>query len=231
MAERHEDFSIRQSASPASDSAANSTADHALGTSAERTTTGDVVGETVGGLSGAATGAALGSLGGPIGTIIGGIAGAVTGWWSGRAISEAASSFDTDEDFYRNDFTSRGAGAGSSTGSSYDTARPAYQLGHLAGMNPDYQGRQFDDVEPDLRRGYESYAGSNQGPAWTDVRSYAADAYNRGSTRGMQGSGAADRATHGGLLDRAADKLDDLKDRVDGNPASRPGPDPTDRRI
>ena len=30
---------------------------------------------------------------------------------------------------------------------------------------------------------------------------------------------------------RAADKLDDLKDRVDGNPASRPGPDATDRRI
>jgi uncharacterized protein (TIGR02271 family) len=44
-------------------------------------------------------------------------------------------------------------------------------------------------------------------------------------------SGAQDRATDSGLLDRAADKLDDLKDRVDGNPASRPGPDATDRRI
>ena len=44
-------------------------------------------------------------------------------------------------------------------------------------------------------------------------------------------SGAQDRATNSGLLDRAADKLDDLKDRVDGNPASRPGPDATDRRI
>ena len=51
---------------------------------------------------------------------------------------------------------------------------------------------------------------------------------------GLVSSGAADpadRATHSGLLDRAADKLDDLKDRVDGNPASRPGPDATDRRI
>ncbi|HZF68904.1 MAG TPA: PRC-barrel domain-containing protein [Gemmatirosa sp.] len=48
---------------------------------------------------------------------------------------------------------------------------------------------------------------------------------------GLAGSGAADRATNSGPLDRAADKLDDLKDRVDGNPASRPGPDPTDRRI
>jgi uncharacterized protein (TIGR02271 family) len=44
-------------------------------------------------------------------------------------------------------------------------------------------------------------------------------------------SGAQDRGTDSGLLDRAADTLDDLKDRVDGNPASRPGPDATDRRL
>lgn len=54
-----------------------------------------------------------------------------------------------------------------------------------------------------------------------------------GSVRGagLQGSGAADRATDSGLGDRLADKVDDLKDRVDGNPSSRPGPDATDRRI
>ena len=34
-----------------------------------------------------------------------------------------------------------------------------------------------------------------------------------------------------GLADKIADKADDLKDRVDGNPASKPGPDRTDRRI
>jgi uncharacterized protein (TIGR02271 family) len=48
---------------------------------------------------------------------------------------------------------------------------------------------------------------------------------------GASTSGAADRATDSGPLDRLADKADDLKDRVDGNPASRPGPDATDRRI
>jgi len=346
-------------------------ANKALGSHNEPTTTGDVVGETVGGLSGAATGAALGSLGGPIGTIIGGLAGAATGWWSGRAISEAASSFDNDEDFYRTHHSSR-VGTGSAAADanrSFDTARPAYQLGHLAGLNPDYSNRKFEEVEPDLRRGYESYAGSNTNAArYDDVRGHIADAYNRGQERrivlseeqlsvgkrqvqagevnlrttvesqrvqenvqlahdevsierrplsadsmnagdltigeetirvpltreeavvdkrvvpveevvvrtntvtenqtvedtvrkerlvtegldqqrsvggnvnasglnagfadrdaGM--SGAQDRATNSGLLDRAADKLDDLKDRVDGNPASRPGPDATDRRI
>jgi hypothetical protein len=44
-------------------------------------------------------------------------------------------------------------------------------------------------------------------------------------------SGAADRATSSGIADRIADKVDDLKDRVDANPASKPGPDPTDRPI
>jgi uncharacterized protein (TIGR02271 family) len=49
---------------------------------------------------------------------------------------------------------------------------------------------------------------------------------------GASGStGAADRATKGGLGDRLADKVDNLKDRVDGNPASKPGPDATDRRF
>ena len=44
-------------------------------------------------------------------------------------------------------------------------------------------------------------------------------------------SGFADRATDSGLADRLADKADDVKDRIDGNPRSRPGPDATDRRI
>jgi uncharacterized protein (TIGR02271 family) len=43
-----------------------------------------------------------------------------------------------------------------------------------------------------------------------------------GTTGGGIGAGAADRAT---------DALDDVTDRIDGNPASRPGPDATDRRI
>ena len=71
-----------------------------------------------------------------------------------------------------------------------------------------------------------------------DVRRERVDIDDRSSARlGAQGgrdtstSGAADRAASGGLGDRLADKADNLKDRVDGNPASRPGPDATDRRI
>lgn len=154
----------------------------------DRSTTGDVVGETTGGLAGAATGAALGSLGGPLGTIIGGIAGAAGGWWSGRAVSQAASSFDNDDTYYQDQYRASSGTTGSSSSmggsTSYDTARPAYQLGHVAGMNPDYQGRSFDDVETDLRKGYDNYNASDaKAPAWNDVRGYARDAYARGQER------------------------------------------------
>jgi hypothetical protein len=37
------------------------------------------------------------------------------------------------------------------------------------------------------------------------------------------------RGSGGGMADRVADAADDLKDRMDGNPASRPGRDATDR--
>jgi uncharacterized protein (TIGR02271 family) len=272
-----------------------------------------------------------------------------------NAFSGQPNDFDQDEDYYR---TRHSAGA---SAADYDRARPAYRLGHVAGLHDDAGNRQFEDVEPDLRRGYESEAGN--AASWDDVRPHAADAYARGRERrivlseeqlsvgkrqvqagevgirktvetehvretvplmreevtierhpvsadaaarggeltigedeirvplmreeavvaktvvpteevvvrtntvteqqnveadlrherltteglndgrstgaglgsaglGAAGtSGAADRATDSGVLDRTADRLDDLKDRVDGNPASRPGPDATDRRI
>jgi hypothetical protein len=197
---------------------------------------GNLIGESVGGASGIATGAALGSLGGPVGTVIGALAGAIGGWWSGRAISEAAASYtDHDDSHYRDHHTKT---AGQSATRGYDDVRPAYQLGHLAGRNPDYAGRGFDEVEGDLQRGWTSDVSSRHGE-WSSVRNHARDAYERG--RGMGGSsmggssmgssamgGGSIGAAGAGLGDRIADRVDDMKDRVDGNPASRPGRDETD---
>jgi PRC-barrel domain protein len=67
-----------------------------------------------------------------------------------------------------------------------------------------------------------------------DVGFYASPEYDdrRFFARGRNaGTGAADRATSTGIADRITDAADNVKDRIDGNPASRPGPDPTDRRI
>jgi photosynthetic reaction center H subunit len=66
-------------------------------------------------------------------------------------------------------------------------------------------------------------AGFYASPEYDDQRFFA-----RGR---REGSGAADRARSTGIADRVTDAVDNVKDRIDGNPASRPGPDPTDRRI
>lgn len=57
------------------------------------------------------------------------------------------------------------------------------------------------------------------------------DRTNVAGTTGAGLTGAGTTGTGGRTVgQKAADKLDDLKDRVDGNPASRPGPDATDTR-
>ena len=182
--------------------------------------TGDVIGEAAGGISGVLTGAALGSLGGPIGTIIGGIAGAVGGWWTGRAISEAATRMTHDDDkYYETHYQTSETRMADRT---YEHVRPAYQLGHLASMNPDYAGRDFEAVEADLQRGWTDDVRSKHGD-WSSVRGYARDAYLRGrSSAGMGGAGATAAGTAAYGAGRTADRLDDTGDRL-GAAASRTG--------
>ena len=139
---------------------------------AEEPSTGDVVGEGVGGVSGALTGAALGSLGGPVGTIIGGIAGAAGGWWTGRSVSEAAAHYTKEEDNYRSHWDSY---SDRPADLDYDRARTGYAVGHIAGHNPDYQGRSFQDVEPELRRGFTG----DREREWEQVRPFAQHAFER----------------------------------------------------
>jgi photosynthetic reaction center H subunit len=81
----------------------------------------------------------------------------------------------------------------------------------------------------DIRAGVRSDAATDR-----DAGFYTSPEYDdqRFFTRGRrEGSGAADRSRTTGVADRITDAADNVKDRIDGNPASRPGPDPTDRRI
>jgi hypothetical protein len=189
-------------------------------------TTADYVGETAGGISGGLAGAAIGSIGGPVGTLIGGLAGVVGGWWAGRSIAEAAKDYgDADDRHYRTHYES-GTGAPER---SYDDVRPAYQIGHLASRNPDYRGQSFDKVEADLRRGWSDDMSAKHGD-WMSVRTYAEEGYNRGVGKTddlkAKSAHAADRVATG--LEAG---IDNVKDRVDGNPESNPGLDPTDARA
>ena len=186
-------------------------------------TTADYVGETAGGISGGLAGAAIGSIGGPVGTLVGGLAGVIGGWWAGRSIAEAAKDYgDADDRYYRNHYEA----SSRSASRSYEDVRPVYQLGHIASRNPDYAGRDFDKVEPDLRRGWSDEIGARHGD-WSSVRGYAREGYTRGtSTLGEKSAHAADRVATG-----LESGVDNIKDRIDGNPASKPGLDPTDARA
>ncbi|MEP6731586.1 MAG: hypothetical protein ABJE10_13140 [bacterium] len=203
--------------------------DSALGKHDSHPSHVDEAGEAVGGIGGVLAGAAIGSTIGPVGTVIGGIAGALGGWWSGRAVTEAASHLSADDDdYYRGHYESS---PNRLADRSYDDVRPAYQLGHIAANNPDYKNRDWREVSTDLQRGWTADNAKKFGD-WSTMNNYASEGFSRGrSTLGTAASGTANAASRIG--NKAADMIDDTKDRVDGNPASKPGPDSTDsaRRL
>ena len=198
--------------------------DSALGKHDSHPSHADEAGEAVGGIGGVLAGAAIGSAIGPVGTIIGGIAGAVGGWWSGRAVTEAVSHVTHDDDeFYRGHYESSSTKLADR---SYDDVRPAYQIGHVAAQNPDYANKPWKDVSADLQRGWSADNAKKHGE-WSSVSGYAGEGFTRG--RSALGAAAATTASAAGTVgNKAANVVDDMKDRVDGNPASKPGADATD---
>jgi hypothetical protein len=229
--------------------------DAALGKHDSNPSVGDEIGEAAGGISGVLAGAAIGSVGGPVGTLIGGIAGALGGWWSGRAISEAASKLTHDDDAHYRD--SYETSSNRVADRSYEDVRPAYHLGHVAAQNPDYANKSWDTVQGDMQRAWTPEHTKKYGE-WSTMSNYASEGFTRGrssmgTAAGTAAAGVASatantanrvenaasetmhRAATGAehVGNKVANAVDDMKDRVDGNPASRPGPDATDssRRL
>lgn len=133
---------------------------------------GEQAGEGVGGIGGTLAGAGIGSAAGPVGTIIGGIAGAVGGWWAGEKAGRAIEDMGKHEDYYRERYQANR----SEKVSTYDDARIGYGVGHVAGRNPDYSGRSFDDVDRDLRAGWK-----HDRYDYDTMRPYVREGYERTS--------------------------------------------------
>ena len=135
---------------------------------------GEQVGEGVGGIGGTLAGAAIGSAAGPVGTIIGGIAGAAGGWWAGEKAGRAVEDMGDHEPEYRKHYeTSR---TDTDRDLTYDDARVGYTVGHMAGRNPDYRGRKFEEVETDLRTGW-----TDTNYKYDTMRPYVRHGYERTS--------------------------------------------------
>jgi uncharacterized protein (TIGR02271 family) len=71
-----------------------------------------------------------------------------------------------DDTYYRNHFAS----TYSTMGGNYDDYAPAYSYGSQMRSDARYQGRQWDDVESDLRSDWESRNGSASGSTWDKMK-------------------------------------------------------------
>jgi uncharacterized protein (TIGR02271 family) len=94
----------------------------------------------------------------------------------------ASSSTDVDEEF-RNDFASRYA----SSGEKYEAYEPAYRYGHAMANDPRYRGRDFGEVESDLRAEYRRQYPES---AWDRIKESVRYGWNKvaGRTRSATGS-------------------------------------------
>ncbi len=133
----------------------------------------ETVSEGAGGFLGGVSGLALGAAAGPVGAILAAIAGAVGGWWAGREVAHALT--DKDDRFYRDQYERT---PDRLADLDYEQVRPAYLTGHLAGRNPEYRGRTFEEIEGDLRGGWHDCVGE-QCAEWPALRSYARAAFER----------------------------------------------------
>ena len=134
------------------------------------------VGTAIGATGGAAAGAAIGSVAGPVGTVVGTAVGAVAGGLAGKGAAEAVNPTLEDE-YWRSNYATRPY---VTQGSSYETYRPAYQYGWET--FPRYQGRRFDEVEPELRRDWESTKRDAR-LNWENAKGAVKDAWHRVETK------------------------------------------------
>jgi hypothetical protein len=151
------------------------------------------VGTGVGAAGGGAAGAAIGAaVGGPIGAGIGIVAGAIVGGLTGKGAAEAID--PTAEDAYwRENYRNRDYVDRNTT---YETYQPAYRTGYEGYSQ--HSDRRYEDVESDLRRNYESAAGT-AGLAWDKARHATRDAWRRLEERRAErrATGAAGTGTTG----------------------------------
>jgi hypothetical protein len=59
----------------------------------------------------------------------------------------------------------------------YEDVRAAYHLGHIARAHPDYEGRKFEDVEDEIRKGWTPDLRARYGD-WSLVRPFAREAFS-----------------------------------------------------
>lgn len=130
---------------------------------------GTGVGAAAGGL---AAGAAAGSVAGPVGTVAGAAIGAVVGGLAGKGVAEMIDP-TVEEAYWRENYVSRPY---VTQGSTFDDYGPAYRYG--VDNYSRYQGRKFDEVEPELGREWQRAKGKSS-LEWERAKHAARDSWQR----------------------------------------------------
>ena len=123
-------------------------------------------GSGIGGLAGRAADSSVDL----VNSMISNVANTIGGWWSDRTADEAGRTFIArGESSCRQHFEN-------ARGETYDSVRPLYQFGHLAGQNPAYQGRSFEEVEDDLKSAW-THDHTQRFGDWNSIRDYIQTGY------------------------------------------------------
>ena len=131
------------------------------------------VGTGAGAASAGAAGAAIGGVvGGPVGAVVGAAVGAVAGGLAGKGAAEAVNP-TVEDSYWRDNYNTRPY---ASADRGYDFYQPAYRYGWESKAK--YQGKQYNDVESDLERGWDSFKGSSK-MTWSEARQATKDAWHR----------------------------------------------------
>lgn len=132
------------------------------------------VGTGIGAATAGAIGTMIGAAGGPAGAAIGAVVGSVVGGLIGKNTAEA---FDpTVEDAYwRENYSSRPYAKRDFT---YEDYQPAYRTGYEGYNRYRDAGRSYHEVEPELRRSYETEHSSAR-VGWEDAKHAVQDAFDR----------------------------------------------------
>ncbi|PQO99772.1 hypothetical protein C5614_06805 [Massilia phosphatilytica] len=80
-----------------------------------------------------------------------------------------------DDTYYRNDWQTNYA----SLGGTYDDYAPAYRYGYDMRRDARYQGRNWDDVESDLRSDWDTRYGSSGSSTWERMKAAVRSGWNR----------------------------------------------------
>ncbi len=154
---------------------------------------GAAVGGTAGGVgTGVAIGAMAGAVGGPVGVAVGAaigtIVGGVVGGLAGKGVAEHVNP-TVEHDHWRNNYTKKPY---YQAGRSYDDYAPAYQYGWESRTR--YQGKKFNDVEPEMRNNWETSRGSCP-LTWEQAKHAVRDSWDRSDSQVVNAGKTSDSGT------------------------------------